>query len=258
MGQLFAARLRRAGYDAPLLHRLSPPIHTAPILLLVATKTPDVLTALSRYVHGAGHGQLALLLQNGMGTADTVRAHWPALRIWSAVTTAAAWRDDTGALHVVTEGDTQAGLHDDAGDDTLDQHIHRLASVGILRISADVRAAQWQKLAVNALINPLSALLNCRNGELAALAAESLRELAREFDAIAHAEGQTLDSLTLATEVMQKTASNFSSMNRDFAAGRPTEIDAITGFLIARAQRHGIPAPAHARLLAAIQTRRKS
>lgn len=252
IGRLFANRLARAGYAVQLLGRDAPVMQPTPTLLLVATKTPDVIAALARHVAGAGQGQLVLLLQNGMGTAEAVRTRWPALRLWSAVTTAAAWRDDTGELHVVTEGETQAGLHDGKGAAWLDAQVHGLATAGILRTTGDIRAVQWRKLAVNALVNPLSALLGCRNGELPARAGDRLRALASEFDAVARAEGQPLDSLALATAVIAQTAGNFSSMNRDIAAGRRTEIDAITGYVVARATAHGIAVPAHAQLLTLI------
>ena len=43
--------------------------------------------------------------------------------------------------------------------------------------------------------------------------------------------------------VIELTAQNYSSMNRDIAFGRITEIDYILGFLLNRAQQHTIPTP---------------
>lgn len=255
IGRLFAERLARTGCAVQLLRRGAARPQPAPTLLLVATKAPDVLDALAPHVAGDGHGQLALLLQNGMGISEAVRARWPRLRLWNAMTTAAAWRDDEDRLHVVTEGDTLAGRWDDAGLAVLDNAVGELAGAGILALTADIRAALWRKLAVNALINPLSALHGCRNGELETVAATELSLLAREFDAVAAAEGVPLDSHALAVAVMRRTAENFSSMNRDVALGRRTEIDWITGHVVACAARHGIAVPQHAALLAAIHAR---
>jgi 2-dehydropantoate 2-reductase len=234
-----------------LLRRDAP--SSSPALLLVATKAPDAVTTLTAYIAGDGDGQLALLMQNGMGLSEAVRARWPRLRLWNAVTTAAAWRDAQDQLHIVTEGETLAGRWDDAGRAVLDHAVTALAAAGVLDITDDIRAALWRKLAVNALINPLSALHDCRNGELETRAAAELPLLAREFDAVARAEGIALDSLALAVTVMRSTAGNYSSMNRDRARGRPTEIDWITGYVVACAARHGIAVPQHARLLAAIR-----
>lgn len=255
IGRLFAERLADAGGAVQLLRRGAPRPQPAPTLLLVATKAPDVIDALAPHLVDDGHGQLALLLQNGMGISEAVRARWPRLRLWNAVTTAAAWRDAGDRLHVVTVGETLAGRWDDAGLAVLDNAIDALANAGIVAITGDIRAALWRKLAVNALINPLSALHGCRNGELETVAAPELLLLAREFDAVARAEGIELDSHTLAVAVMRRTAENFSSMNRDVAQGRRTEIDWITGYVVACAARHGIAVPQHARLLAEIHAR---
>ncbi|MFZ5722388.1 MAG: ketopantoate reductase family protein [Pseudomonadota bacterium] len=255
IGRLFAARYERAGIAAVLLRRDTPPPATPPARLLVATKAPDTVAALAPLLAADGDGQLLLLLQNGMGTSEAVRARWPRVRLWNAVTTAAAWRDADDRLQVVSEGKTLAGRWDDAGDPAADDAVAALATAGLLTVTGDIRGALWRKLAVNALINPLSALHGCRNGELETRAAAELAALAAEFDAVAHAEGIALDALTLARTVMRSTAENFSSMNRDLAAGRPTEIDFITGYVAARAARHGIPVPHHERLLTAVRQR---
>lgn len=256
MGRLFAGRLRDAGIGVTLLRRgeRTPQV---PRCLLVAVKTPDTLAALAPHVAGDGSGQLGLLLQNGMGTAGQVRARWPQLRLWHAVTTAAAWRDAQDELHVVTIGETQFGRADDAGDAGTDAAVEALCTAGIGIRVADIRTPLWRKLAVNALINPLTALHGVRNGELATnpeLRA-LLPPLAAEIDAVARAEGVTLDTLAGGLDVIARTAANWSSMNRDLAAGRPTEIDSITGYLLACARRHGIATPQNARLLAAIRAR---
>ena len=73
IGRLFAERLARTGCAVQLLRRGAARPQPAPTLLLVATKAPDVLDALAPHVAGDGHGQLALLLQNGMGISEAVR-----------------------------------------------------------------------------------------------------------------------------------------------------------------------------------------
>lgn len=229
----------------------------APRCLLVTTKAPDTLAALAPLVAGSGAGQLVLLLQNGMGVADRLRARWPALRLWCAVTTAGAWRESTFRLHCVAEGETHAGLHDAPGDVALDAAVRELAAAGILHLVDDVRPRLWHKLAVNAVINALTALHGCRNGELLELDATrvQLPLLAAEVEAIAAAEGIHLGApvLALAEAVIRQTAGNYSSMNRDVVAGRRTEIDYINGYLVDRAGAHGLAAPAHAALQAAVR-----
>lgn len=257
IGSLFARRFAAAGLAPVLLRRDTPVTGTAPAALLVTTKATDSETALAPWLAGDGSGQLVLLLQNGMGVAERLRQRWPQLRIWQAVTTAGAWRDESGELHVVSDGETRAGRFDDAGDATLDAHVAALCAAQLLLPATDIRTVLWQKLAVNALINPLTALHGCRNGELATLPATRalLAPLAREVDAVAQAEGIRLDTLALATAVMQQTAGNYSSMNRDFFHHRRSELDVITGYLLERAGHHGIAAPLNRQLYTALKAR---
>lgn len=225
--------------------------------LLVTTKTPDTLPALAPLLHGDGAGQLVLLLQNGMGGADAVRARWPGLRLWSGVTTAGAWCPARFHVQRVATGSTQAGRQDAAGDARLDAALDALFAAGICTRVDDPRPLQWQKLAVNAMINALTALHRCRNGELRDIpaAAARLAPLAAEIEAVAAAEGMHLPAPVLdsALAVMAQTAGNWSSMNRDVTAGRTTEIDAINGYVCARAAVHGIPVPENRALLAAVR-----
>lgn len=284
IGSLFAARLHEAGLPVTMLlrdeatrirraadglavtwpdgqaQRHALPMAVAGSLpsrcLLVTTKTCDTLDALAPCLQGDGRGQLVLLLQNGMGTAEQVRARWPGVRLWVAVTTAGAWRAADGTVTCVATGDTRAGRLDDAGDPALDPSVQALCEAGLAATTTDIRGALWRKLAVNAVINALTALHGCRNGELLARdeLARALPAIAAEVEAVAAAEGIAFDArvLDMAHAVIRQTAGNWSSMNRDVAAGRRTEIDAINGYVVARAQAHGIDVPANRALVDAI------
>jgi 2-dehydropantoate 2-reductase len=54
-------------------------------------------------------------------------------------------------------------------------------------------------------------------------------------------------------EVIHSTASNRSSMLQDVEAGRPTEIDFITGWLVRQANHHGVATPQNAELLESVR-----
>lgn len=257
IGSLMAQRFAAAGLAPVLLRRNTPVAGATPTALLVTTKATDSETALAPWLTGDGRSQLVLLLQNGMGVAEQLRRRWPQLRIWQAVTTAGAWRDEAGILHVVSDGETRTGRFDDEGDAALDAAVTTLVAAGLLSAADHIRTVLWQKLAVNALINPLSALHACRNGELATLPATRalLAPLAQEVDAVARAEGVHLDTLALASAVMQQTAGNFSSMNRDFFHHRRSELEFITGYLLARAAQHGIAVPVNRQLYTTLKAR---
>lgn len=118
----------------------------------------------------------------------------------------------------------------------------------------DLFLIQFEKLVINALINPLSVINDCTNGNL--LDNEALKRVQRlllfEICAVISAlpEIQGVPGLRnrfapermlgLATQVMEKTAANASSMLQDAAAGRMTEIDYINGYIVKRGEELGI------------------
>ncbi len=120
----------------------------------------------------------------------------------------------------------------------------------------------WRKAIVNAAINPVTALHGAPNGALLRppLRAEAL-ELLREAVAAAQADGMTIPEREAIAEferIGRATADNRSSMLQDLERGRPTEVDALLGELVRRAERHGIDLPTMRRTISAIEARRSS
>jgi 2-dehydropantoate 2-reductase len=113
----------------------------------------------------------------------------------------------------------------------------------------NISPATWRKLAVNCVINPLTALKDCRT----AICATIRRRLPHlsEVAAVMEREGihtSAENLLFYVDQVIESTAENISSMLQDIRAQRHTEIDYITGYLLKRARAHGIAVPENARL----------
>ena len=73
--------------------------------------------------------------------------------------------------------------------------------------------------------------------------------------AVAAAEGARIDAAEPLGELSAAHPTLGSSMQRDIAAGRPPELDAIPGAVLRAAARHGVPCPTIERLVAAIAAR---
>jgi 2-dehydropantoate 2-reductase len=106
----------------------------------------------------------------------------------------------------------------------------------------------WGKLAVNCAINPLSALLQVKNGELLHCpeAANLMNRAALECAEIARAKGIHLpfDDVTAHVhQVATQTADNKSSMLQDIMRGARTECDAINGAVVREGRIAGLPTP---------------
>ncbi|WHY79236.1 2-dehydropantoate 2-reductase [Neobacillus sp. WH10] len=95
-----------------------------------------------------------------------------------------------------------------------------------------------KKLIVNAVINPLTAILYVKNGELIEnrFYFKVVKNLFAEISFILNLEYPD-EYLQLVVDICKKTASNRSSMLKDIEANRLTEVDAILGFLLEEAKR---------------------
>ena len=116
----------------------------------------------------------------------------------------------------------------------------------------------WLKAAVNAGINPLTAVHRVPNGALLASEelARTMRDAAREVARIAIAAGVRLTEAEAEARVVQvarATAENRSSMLQDVERGRPTEIEAITGAVLEKARELHVPTPVNEGLYRAVK-----
>ncbi|MEM1663225.1 MAG: ketopantoate reductase family protein [Pyrobaculum sp.] len=116
-----------------------------------------------------------------------------------------------------------------------------------VKVVDDVEPYRWLKLAVNAAINSLTAVLNKPNRvvvevpyvkELAALAALEVAELCRKMGVKLPA-----DPVEEVYRVAEATALNISSTARDIATCSPTEIDYINGAVVKYGERFGVETP---------------
>ncbi|WP_316568422.1 2-dehydropantoate 2-reductase [Neobacillus sp. YIM B06451] len=100
------------------------------------------------------------------------------------------------------------------------------------------------KLAANAVINPLTAVLGVRNGELVENPRYE-RVLEKMFEEAAGILdfNDKHERLLKVKGICRNTSENRSSMLKDLDAGRPTEVDAILGYLLDKASSKGLAAP---------------
>jgi 2-dehydropantoate 2-reductase len=238
---------------------------------IVATKATQLEGAVAGLT-GRFPGATLMTIQNGLGAEDLVRTRgdWPLL---SAVTFMSGVRHtDT---HVEYELDTETWLGPFAGTATYEQaqEVEALLVAAGLRARAfpDLRPAQWSKLIFNATVNTVSALTDlphvgafaARDREVdlgnlvhdlmdegktvAAAAGVALHEDPWEMNVHAVRRGETLAA--------QGHYAHVPSMLEDVRAGRPTEIDFITGALVREAAKHGVPVPLHTAMYRLVKAR---
>jgi len=114
--------------------------------------------------------------------------------------------------------------------------------------------AQLEKLVVNCIINPLTVMLDCRNGDVLANFSMTrvmrllLAEILLVIQSLPELQGTPNLKIRFSPERMEKfivhiaqqTSQNVSSMLQDARRGTSTEIDYINGYVVRRGEELGI------------------
>jgi len=227
------------------LNELTGSIPDAVLLTVKAYDTAAAVESLAAFAHDT----IFVSLQNGLGNEEVIAKR--TAKVLGAVINQGATMLGPGEVFHAGSGEITIGPF--AGTDELDAEAiaAALAEAGFpARAVADIGERIWAKAILNAAVNPISALLCKRTGELIASEplVEAMRQVVEESVAIAAACGITLETNAIMETihtVAKATRDNKSSMYQDLEKGRRTEIEAINGALIAHAKEHGLPCPAN-------------
>ena len=125
-----------------------------------------------------------------------------------------------------------------------------LTATGLdVRVRDDELNMLWDKFG---MLGPLALLTTHERGNLGAIRTrrrEDMIALLAEVAAVAAAEGVTIDTAASMRMMDGAPPTMETSMQRDQAAGRPIELDALGGALLRRAGRAGVPVPVTSRLV---------
>lgn len=242
----------QSGYFTPRI--CNPDITETFDVLLVATKAFDVGGALEQWRNKIDNNTLIVLMNNGMGPHESVAEHFPHNPVVAVLTSYGAHRPNENQVIETGEGNSAGGwllAPNEQQEFVLAMRIielfDRLFPPFVWHVN--VHVPLWQKLAINAVINPLTALHKIPNGHLAtSLYQNMIGHLIEELRQVMEAEGINITASTLnntVNSVIAGTAKNISSMYQDVIQGRRTEIDLITGYILKVAKRHGVPMPHH-------------
>ena len=218
-------------------------------VLLVATKASALEAGLDRIEAPPG---LIVPLLNGLDHMDLLRARFGGDRVAAGTIRIEADRPAPAQI-VQTSPFLRVDLASDRDD--LAPRLERLArTLEAAEVPATVSSNEaqilWSKLVrLNALALTTSAsdqpigVIRSDPGWRAALTA-----CIEEASAVARADGAQMDGSQRLAELDDAHPGLGSSMQRDIAAGREPELDAIAGSVLRAAARHGISCPTITRL----------
>jgi 2-dehydropantoate 2-reductase len=274
LGTLVGALLARAGVDVHLIGRprvvdafgdgvrvrgteefvVHPGFSTEPRrsdVTLVTVKsydTPDAAEAL------ADTSDIVVSLQNGMGNEEVLDAALDATVLGGTATYGANLRLDEGVVEYAGEGRVAVGDYRGGTSDVARRVVDALDGL-CAEPTDEMDVRLWKKLAVNAAINPVTALTGLRNGEAAEHAGDVMRSAAHEVKRVATKKGVGLDGAPEhAVEVAEATAENVSSTLQDVRAGQRTEIDALNGYVVDVAEGTDVEVPVNRTLATLVRS----
>ncbi|EEQ35277.1 2-dehydropantoate 2-reductase (Ketopantoate reductase) (KPA reductase) (KPR) [Microsporum canis] len=241
--------------------------------LIVTVKTTQVEKALLSVRHRLSPDSSVLFLTNGLGVLEEVNEKiWPEEKqrpnYLFGITTHGLYKSGLFETTHAGVGTTTIGVvRQSHQEDTEDNTSLAPSTAYLLKAltgapelacistnATDLLLLQLEKLAVNCVINPLTVLMDCKNGEL--LYNYNLTRVQRllliEVSAVICAlpELQGVPGLqvrfsperlrTLAVGVAGRTAENTSSMLQDARLGKESEIEYMNGYIVRRGEEVGV------------------
>lgn len=228
-------------------------------LIVVAVKLWDTEVAARAILPMIGAATAVVSLQNGVDKDDTIAGVVGREHVLGGVTYILVHRSEpgvivhSGKLHRILVGELDGGL-----SARVDEVVGAFAASGIdASASADIRRDTWEKFAFLATNSAVTAVTRETMGALRAHPATRalLRDAMHEVVALARAEG-----IAIADEFVDERmrfidtlpSNGRASMAQDLLRGARLELEWLSGAVVRRAERAGIPAPVHRLLYAAL------
>ena len=252
--------------------------------LIIACKAPATVSAIESVKHRITAETTICLMQNGMGQVDELNekvfkdpAQRPAY-ILGIVMHGLYVSEPFTAVHAGV-GKISIGVVRDL-QRSATSHRLKPSSERLLRILtrapnlnctifdyAELLQLQFEKVVVNCVINPLTALIDIHNGgmldngPLSQMQRALIAEISDVIQVLPEVESTTgfstrfgLENLMERFVYMTKlTASNSSSMREDVRGKRDTEIEYLNGYIIKRGKEVGIECVANALVMQLVQ-----
>jgi 2-dehydropantoate 2-reductase len=268
---LLAALLARGGHAVMVLH--DTPLHeirvesrrfgdftagvkTSPRLgepvdaVLVTVKATQLDEALRRVPASALGDALVIPFLNGIDHVERLRGVYPASSVVPATIRVETTRVAPGVIRhtspfagvdIARRGESVAARLRDTGVD--------------VRVRDDEPAMLWEKFAALAPMALLTTHERAPVGVVRARRRDELEALVREYATVAAAEGVAIDPNANLRFVDAAPEAMETSMQRDQAAGRPLELDALGGAMLRRAAKAGIQVPVTERIVEDLKKR---
>lgn len=228
---------------------------TRPVdLAVLCIKTGDLASAIAELGSRLAPQACVVTLQNGVEAPDQVAEALPNAAVVAGRVHGFFEIEGQRLRHVGVAPDIALGGVNPAGKVAVREVGAVLTRAGFeCTVSSDIRRDLWVKFMLAASLGGVAASLGISAGQVCRIEGGEalLREAAGEIARLGQACGVALHAgdvdQTLAF-VRQFPPAATTSLQRDLAAGAPSEYDALPGAVIRLAARHGVAVPVFARL----------
>jgi 2-dehydropantoate 2-reductase len=231
-------------------------VKAAPLLsepvdaVMITVKATHLQEAIDRVPPPVLGDALVIPFLNGLEHVEILRRVYPPDRVVPAAIRIESARLRPGLIRHTSQ---LAGI--EIGP-AAEQVAARLRAAGFdVRIRADEKLIMWEKFLFLAPMALLTTVARANVGTVRTDRRKDLTALLGEVTSVARADGVAIDPAAVLRFIDAVPGSMETSMQRDQAAGRPLELDALGGALLRRAGRVGIDMPVTRRLVGEIAAR---
>jgi 2-dehydropantoate 2-reductase len=212
-----------------------------PELILVTVKSYDTKTIIPEIGKILGPDTKLLSLQNGLDSVELLRDSFLNNIVLGGTICHGVTYLGPGKIYHAGFGDTIVGALDPNNYKSAQEVSKILSEIGIeTQLTKNICGEIWTKLAINASINPITAITGLKNGwllrepKLENLLEQTCNEVINvaKISGIKLPKGPKGNILDRTKRVVERTADNKSSMLQDIENGKRTEIDSINGAVV--------------------------
>jgi 2-dehydropantoate 2-reductase len=209
-----------------------------PDIILITVKAYDTTNAAQDIAQIISKNTIVLTLQNGLENIEKIVKIVPEKQVLAGITSHGSIFLQSGLIKHTGIGKTRIGEL----DGRLSTRLRNLQTVFIqsglpVEMSTNIKKDIWKKVIVNASINPLTTIFQCKNGYLLEnpILKNLVGKICMESTLIAHACEYQLDineMINYTYEVIKDTYGNVSSMLQSIHQKKKTEINEINGAIL--------------------------
>ena len=219
--------------------------------VLLCTKAHDTLSSAPWLQRLCGPRTRVAVLQNGIGHAERLAPLVGAATIVPTIVYYNGERLAPDRVRFRRAGEYEFAVSEDP-DGRAFAELLEGTSMRVLR-SPDFNTLAWRKLLINAVANPITALTLRRQAVFRRDDVKTLcLAILDEAAAVGRADGARLaadEAEKILATLLTYPADAGTSMYFDRLGGRPLEVEALTGAIVAAGERHRVPTPLNRMLL---------